>query len=704
MIGKIRAIFIEMSIMEKMMLSKFHNHSMRLITFCVFFMFSACGSVYAVNPNAQETSQAGNWLKERFLSDKPAVPFSFTYGGVSSTELLPKWPLKRKTERVNSQCNRHILAFSDPETHLQLRCIVVEYLDCPAIEWTLYFLNGSAGETPILENVQSCDFLIDSKKPGDFLIYYAEGSDAKFTDFQPLEKKLSGNDNLTLASYGGRSSDGFLPFFNVACPDTGGLAVGIGWTGQWNASLGRTGDASLRILTGMEGTHLKLNAHEKIRTPGTLVVFWDGPDRLRGQNLLRHTLREHYSPTPDGKRIDPPIAFSVHGMYGFDGEMTEQNMVEVANMLGEKKLPVDYFWIDAGWYNSVPENKWVYTGTWTPDSVRFPNGLGPVGQAVHDQGFKFILWFEPERVMKNSWLQRNHPEWLLEPDGELPPKQQYQANDGFYLLNLGNPAVLNWVKNKFSNMIRDFHVDVYRQDFNIHPLHHWHSGDTPDRCGITEIKYITGLYEFWDYLIDKFPGLWIDNCASGGRRIDFESLRRSVPLWRSDECWKPIPEQCNNYGLSQWIPLHGMGAISVEPYAFWSGMGTSYSVALNLRNDAILEPASRLLNQYRSVKPLLESDFYPLTPYSLEENVWMAWQYDVPEKGQGLIQAFRRPASETVSMTFKLHGLEPQANYTLTNIDGTPAAKMAGQQLMDEGVAVTLDKKPDVAVIRYQKD
>ena len=73
-------------------------------------------------------------------------------------------------------------------------------------------------------------------------------------------------------------------------------------------------------------------------------------------------------------------------------------------------------------------------------------------------------------------------------------------------------------------------------------------------------------------------------------------------------------------------------------------------------------------------------------------------------EGQGLVQAFRRPASQTAAITFKLHGLEPQANYTLTNIDGLPVAKMTGQQLMNDGLPITLDKKPDVAVIRYHKD
>ena len=55
-----------------------------------------------------------------------------------------------------------------------------------------------------------------------------------------------------------------------------------------------------------------------------------------------------------------------------------------------------------------------------------------------------------------------------------------------------------------------------------------------ERQGIAEIKYINGLYATLDELLDRFPGLVIDNCASGGRRLDYEMCRRSVPLFRTD--------------------------------------------------------------------------------------------------------------------------------------------------------------------------
>ena len=85
-----------------------------------------------------------------------------------------------------------------------------------------------------------------------------------------------------------------------------------------------------------------------------------------------------------------------------------------------------------------------------------------------------------------------------------------------------------------SEMIGTLGISCYRQDFNMAPLAYFRAADAEDRQGITEIKHIMGLYRLWDALREKFPGLLIDNCASGGRRLDVETLRRSIPLWRSD--------------------------------------------------------------------------------------------------------------------------------------------------------------------------
>ena len=49
--------------------------------------------------------------------------------------------------------------------------------------------------------------------------------------------------------------------------------------------------------------------------------------------------------------------------------------------------------------------------------------------------------------------------------------------------------------------------------------------------------------------------------------------------------------------------------------------------------------------------------------------LWLAWQFDVPEKGEGMVQAFRRDKSAFESARFPLAGLDAEARYVVTNLD-----------------------------------
>ncbi len=513
---------------------------------------------------------------------------------------------------------------------------------------------------------------------GDFAINHALGSGPAITDFEPVVWGLGPNTNLYLAPSQGRSSDGIsLPFFNIERPDGTGNIIGIGWTGQWFTSFTRDGSSNLAVRAGMEGTNIRLYPAEQIRTPSILLTFWNG-SRVHSQNAFRRLLRDHYSPTPGGQKVVPPVACSQNT--GSDPA------IEYINDIGSHHLPVDTFWIDAGWY-ICKDGSWVNTGTWESNPDIFPNGLEPVAEATHNNGFKFLLWFEPERVTPDSWLAVNHQEWLL------------GSSAGWQLLDYGNPAALAWAKSKFSGMIQDIGIDVYRQDFNHYPLQYW--TDTSTRKGMKQIKYITGMYEYLDYLLAQSPNLLIDNCASGGKRINIEMLKRSLVLWRSDECWDPEIEQCFTYGLSSWIPYTGRGSITTDKYIFRSGMGSHFTLAHGNTNMPWSAATTRL-NELNSIKHLYSSDFYPLTAYSRSDNVWMAWQYDSPERGEGLVQAFRRSGSSAATMTFQLKELVPTAQYRVINLDTGGNIFRFGYELMENGLQVTITDLPGSALFTYR--
>jgi alpha-galactosidase len=304
--------------------------------------------------------------------------------------------------------------------------------------------------------------------------------------------------------------------------------------------------------------------------------------------------------------------------------------------------------------------------------------------------------------MRDTWLYQNHRDWLLAPS-DLPPELQYQEKDGFYLLDLGNPAALDWAKTTFSGIVGSYGIDIYRQDFNMTPLYFWRNGEAAGRQGMNEIRHVTGLYDLYDTLIREHPGLLIDNCASGGRRIDFEIMRRALSLFRSDCCWDPIGEQCMNYGISPWAPVTGVGAVTLDPYAFRSGMGSHMSLALDFYNKPELwDQLAATLKQYLTIRRLFTADFFPLTPYSLEKDKWIAWQYQDPEKGEGLIQAFRRDACPADTTKVKLRGLNPSVRYAVKNLDSGESETREGGQWMTDGLSVRIPTAPGAALLHLQ--
>jgi alpha-galactosidase len=240
----------------------------------------------------------------------------------------------------------------------------------------------------------------------------------------------------------------------------------------------------------------------------------------------------------------------------------------------------------------------------------------------------------------------------------------------------------------------------------MYPSFYWRNGEAPDRQGINEIRYVTGLYDYFDTLLRDHPDLLTDNCASGGRRIDFEMLRRALVLTRSDYLWDPIGQQCHTYGLAQWIPITGIGAADVNPYNCRSGLGSHFAFAFKVFSDdeKMWELAKKALNEHAELKHLYTGNFHPLGSYSIAKDAWMAWQFDRPDLGQGLVQAFRRQESNDAAATYKPRDLKPNATYTVTDMDQNKPYRVTGRELMEKGLTFDLPHAPSAAIVTYRED
>jgi alpha-galactosidase len=684
--------------------------SLRALASIVFFTI-LCGALgYAISPVFDVDFQQARYF------DGPL--FSFTYGGKSADELLPTWNQKRSSRMLDDKRTEQRIVWTDPTTGLEVRLVGIEYKDFQAVEWTVYFKNMGKENTPIIQDIQAINLSFQRGQESEFVLHSTKGDWCTADSFEPFDQTLEPKSSRRFAPFGGRPNNSAFPYYNLQMPG-GGVFLAIGWPGQWASSFERDADKGLHIVAGQELTHLSLKPGEEIRTPLIALLFWHGSDVVAAQNLWRRWMIAHNLPrTADGNL--PPTQIVACSSHQFK-EMTqanEDNQKLFVDRYLKEGMKLDYWWMDAGWYPCAGE--WVNTGTWEPDPARFPNGLRAVSDHAHAEGVKIIVWFEPERVGDpNSWIGKNHPEWLLSKKAELPPPPQggaFGSGPGS-LLNLGNPEALDWLINHISKTLTEQGIDFYRQDFNMDPLPFWRGADTPDRQGMTENLYVQGYLAYWDGLRQRHPNLRIDSCASGGRRDDLETLRRATPLIRSDYLFEPTSQQNHHYSYASWIPYHGAGYVvghsaigfkvkdGIDPYGFRANMSPSLTLCYDMRNkDLDYELARRLFTQLKQIGPNYLGDFYPLTPYSLSNNVWLAWQYDRPESGQGVVQGFRRPDCNFESARFKLNGLDASARYQVADLDHLNKVQtFTGEELAKRGLLMTIPDQPGAVVITYKR-
>ncbi len=658
--------------------------------------------------------------------------FSFRYNGMPSQDFLPTWrseilPTEAITAPATVKEGTSVMqqAYLDPATGLRVVVTIRRFAAFPAMEWVVEFENLGATDTPIIEDILALDVTIPVAPRERIRLHHANGSLCQMDDWLPQQTELRPGVRKTLSPVGGRSSNGVCPFMNIQ-GENGGLVLAIGWSGQWAAVFERA-EQSLHLTAGMERTHLRLRPGEKVRTPRILLLEWEGDDMETGNNLLRRLLLAHYLPRLHGELVLPPTGQFLQ-MYFYltnnAGEECEMKALPKVAAVG-----AEVHWIDACWYGGQGE-WWQEVGTWTVNRKKFPRGLRPISDAVHAADLKFVLWFEPERVRPGSLIHREHPEYLIAID----------SNPDNLLFNLGIPEARQYLTDMLSAAITEHGVDIYRQDFNFDPLPYWQAADAPDRIGMTEIRYIEGFYQLWDDLLRRHPHIWIDNCASGGRRIDLETLSRSLPLWPSDfhdtiglqtGLGLHVGDQCINAGLARWVPLFGGGVWNFTPYGTRSEIIGGFCFGFHidhqyfppddvqtivrplevmakgktlLDDDFPIEAARAAIAEWRSIRPFFLGDFHHLLPLTISYHDWCAWQLHRADLNAGVAVFLRRHRSPFPTMEVALKQIDPSAQYEVSLSPGytvEPGQRMSGTELAH--LPITIPTAPGSLLLRYQR-
>ena len=652
-----------------------------------------------------ENDAAGDWKTRFDLKIVPPV-FSFTYDGVSSDEFLKNWKFTADHKKLDENRVAHVLTWTDPKTGLEIRFDGLEFTDFESVEWTVYLTNKGKKDTPIIEGLKAIDADFTRSNNQEYLLRHWKGTQVAVDDFEPLQTTLEPGKTADFRPSGGRCTGGNWPYYNLHTGDEG-ILLAVGWPGRWYTTFQRDAHRGLHIASGQEACRFTLHPGETVRSPLIVMQFWKGGDWIDAQNVWRQWMVKHNVPRRENKQLPPLPMLNACSSHQF-AEMTkanEQCQKDFIDMYLKKGLKLDYWWMDAGWYVGAAEKGWPWTGTWEVDRRphRFPNGLRAVSDYGRKKGVKTIVWFEPERVAGGTWLATEHPDWIL----------------GGSLLNLGNPEAFKWLVNHIDRIITDEGIDLYRQDYNIDPLPGWRSGDTKDREGITENKYVMGYLAYWDALLERHPGMLIDSCASGGHRNDIETMRRALPLLRSDYLFEPVGQQGETYGLSFWIPFHGTAycpsnsshgwgygtgsKAAYGPYVRRSNMCPSGTGCFDFRepvDDALI---LKLYKEWRDVGRYYFGDYYPLTDYNRSADAWIGWQFHSKEDGAGFVQAFRRDKCIYTAGQLQLRGLDPDTTYAVTDFDdASRTVRKTGLELMEKGIPVVIPERPGAALLKYE--
>ena len=214
------------------------------------------------------------------------------------------------------------------------------------------------------------------------------------------------------------------------------------------------------------------------------------------------------------------------------------------------------------------------------------------------------------------------------------------------------------------------------------------------------------MYRLWDELLEKFPGLIIDNCSSGGRRIDIETLKRSIPFFRSDyQCnFNANPEvlQTHNSGISLYLPYNGCTSkTKCDTYAIRSSYSSSwggafYNAIFQSMDEEDFTWAKRITDEYRSIRNYFSMDFYNHGSSCFDPTAWAIWQYHDVQTQSGIVMAFRRTESPFDLVKIDLKGLLPDKQYTFTNIDTHSSHDEKNS------IVIRLPEKRSSVILKYQ--
>ena len=388
-------------------------------------------------------------------------------------------------------------------------------------------------------------------------------------------------------------------------------------------------------------------------------------------------------------------------------------MKEYSNYAAE--LGLEALVIDAGWFPYRPGKPDPVFGDWEADPVTFPKGLRDVADHVHAKGMKFGVWLEIECASTDSRVVREHPDWVLRYNGVPMPGSRTRV-----YLNFAKPEVREWARAVVDRLVREDKVDWLKLDYNV-DVGQYFDPPGPGRSGTVLYDHLRHYFAFLDGIRAAYPNLVLENCASGGLRLDLAIMSHTHTTWLSDVvdprqsvqlaygCTVEFtPEVCNHWMVGD---EHNGSVNAANPPGWWDfmfrvPMNGQFGISSRLAGwtPELKKRAMENVALYKRLRTLIAgADVYHLTPppaAGRDPEGWMAIQYCSEDRRRSAVMAYRLGRSEP-GQVLRLRGLDPEQRYRV-NEDGRPRGVFAGRQLAAEGLALKLESEWRSAVLELE--
>ncbi len=499
-----------------------------------------------------------------------------------------------------------------------------------------------------------------------------------------------------LESMHGRSGWG-VPFVLIRNEATGEIGViDLAWSGNWRielyndwepaqspqpnarlyASAGLAGPAPLRVLA----------PGESVVTPAVHVATMFGGLDDAVQALHRHIRSSVVPKQPAGREHRVELN---HTAFTRNAQVTEDQLYDEVDLAAE--LGFELFMLDAGWFGGT-ESFWGTTvGNWD-ESPLLTKGVRAAMDYVHARGMLAGIWVEPERVGAESRLMAEHPEWLMQRRGEPIPN-----------LDLSQPEVVDYVEGLVVSIIEKYDLDCFRLDYNVNIG----EGGSVERDGYTENvlwRHYEALYGIFDRVAERFPDLLLENCASGGGRMDLGMMARFHWTQLTDR-WSPGPAARVINGGTLALPPEltesvtggisgGLSDIDflIRVNLFGHVKISGIAPTLAERNQATWERWQHGIELYKSFcRPMMsESVLFHHTPIQRQTDLgeWVVLESATPARDKAFIGVFRLLGAADDTYTIRPRGLDAGLTYRVRYDSAGYDRTIDGGRLIDEGILV----------------